>query len=157
MRTRVALAVATLLASFAGMASMASASRLPTLLTIGGGAFRVRPTTIDYTGDGTGVIGILPRARPRGSAGRGSLAWRYWTQTSAYGVGTIWLDDCTPDCAAGTLYAHPGTVLAYRVRNSRFTRLKLRFRYHGHAVTDIRSISRNHGYWQYGIVSQTGF
>lgn len=37
-----------------------------------------------------------------------NMTWRTWNSTVAIGTGTEKLDDCTPDCAAGTL--HPVRV-----------------------------------------------
>src|SRR5947209_6570154 len=123
MRMRHALAAMTVVGC---LAAPAAAAARPTLLTGDGHTFSVRPQTIIYTGDGTGIIGELPRKEA------GEWQWRNWKSGSAYGVGTIWLDDCIPNCAAGTYHSHDGSVYASRVRHGHFTRMKLRFHYRGH-------------------------
>lgn len=39
-----------------------------------------------------------------------NMTWPVWTRTGAVGTGTEQLDDCTPNCAAGTLHAVRVTV-----------------------------------------------
>jgi hypothetical protein len=38
------------------------------------------------------------------------MTWPTWTATEAVGTGTEKIDDCTPNCAAGTLHALRVTV-----------------------------------------------
>jgi hypothetical protein len=38
------------------------------------------------------------------------MTWATWNSTAAVGAGTEKLDDCTPDCASGTLHAVPVRV-----------------------------------------------
>ena len=119
----------------------------------GSDAFAVRPPSIGYTGDGTGVIGKLP-ARP----GAGRLDWEVWSDRVAYGVGTVWLDDCTPDCAQGGFHAYSGRVLADRVVDGHFTRMTILIEYGTHYVTDIRVLRRaGPRSYQWAILSQVGF
>jgi hypothetical protein len=42
------------------------------------------------------------------------MAWPTWNSTVAVGTGTEQLDDCTPNCAEGTLHAVPVTVTLSR-------------------------------------------
>ena len=42
------------------------------------------------------------------------MTWATWNSTAATGSGTEKLDDCTPDCAAGTLHSVPVTVTLSR-------------------------------------------
>jgi len=42
------------------------------------------------------------------------MTWSTWNSTVAVGAGTEKLDDCTPNCAAGTLHAVPVTVTLSR-------------------------------------------
>ena len=42
------------------------------------------------------------------------MTWQTWNSTVAVGTGTEKLDDCTPDCAAGTLHAVPVRVTMSR-------------------------------------------
>jgi hypothetical protein len=114
----------------------AAAHGLPRLLTKEDStSFAIRPQTIGYTEDGTGAIGRFPRRKPRGS-----LDWRGWTYVGAYAVGTIWLDDCRPDCADGKFHPFEASVLADHVRNGVFTRITLHYWYYGRRVTDIRTL-----------------
>ncbi len=135
------------------MSAVAQGSGLPSLLTESyGNSFEVRPASIGYTGDGTGVIGRLPnRAEP------GSVEWKTWDRREAYGVGTIWLDDCNPDCAEGSFHSYRGSVRADRPSAGHFTRMTVRFRYGSHRVTDIRVLQHMPPYYSWGIQKQTGF
>jgi YVTN family beta-propeller protein len=38
------------------------------------------------------------------------ITWSSWTATSAQGHGTLYLNDCTPDCAGGTFQTSPTSV-----------------------------------------------
>ncbi|HEX7163779.1 MAG TPA: hypothetical protein VF223_21380 [Trebonia sp.] len=42
------------------------------------------------------------------------MTWATWNSTVAIGTGTEKLDDCTPDCAAGTLHSVPVDVTLSR-------------------------------------------
>jgi hypothetical protein len=42
------------------------------------------------------------------------MTWSTWNSTAAAGTGTEKLDDCTPDCASGTLHSVPVTVVLSR-------------------------------------------
>lgn len=137
----------------AGHAST-SAKRLPTLLTqLPGPPFRVRPGRVIYTGDGSGILG-----GPRGRKHRfGRLTWHHWTQQSGFATGVAWLDNCTPSCAQGTFEPFGARVNVFRVRHGHFTRLTIRFRYHGRRVTDRRVLMRLGRGYAWAIGSQTGF
>ncbi len=56
------------------------AARLPSLLTGWNGRYTVRPTSIYYTGDGSGVVGVLRRRGGLGGPGRGYLHWKAWNE-----------------------------------------------------------------------------
>lgn len=132
------------------MAGPAAASRLPTILTVSvGNEFAVRPSTIDYSGTGTGVIGKF-------SPKQGHWHWQRWNRASADGTGTIWIDDCVPLCIAGTFHAYNGNVLANRVRNGHFTLIKLQYRYQGRTVTDIRGLAHVGAYYSWYIIGPAG-
>jgi hypothetical protein len=45
-----------------------------------------------------------------GTTSMWDMTWPTWNSTAAVGRGTEKLDDCTPDCASGTLHAVPVTV-----------------------------------------------
>ena len=57
--------------------------------------------------------------------------WDRWTGTSAASRGTLWVDDCRPDCAAGHYHRYPATVTLSRVAHRKgvsfFSRMRLRY------------------------------
>ena len=129
----------------AGAPAAAHAKALPTLFTSSG--FAVRPATVVYTGDGTGILGKLPPSHRRGR-----MHWNVWSSRRAQANATVWIDDCNPSCAQGKYHAYSGTVLANRVRNGHFTRLTIRFRFKGHNALDVRALRHN----EWAIVRQVG-
>lgn len=135
----------------AGATAHASRARLP-VLTTDFGAPRVRPATIGYTGDGSGIIGRLPSNAYHHVVGRrpGFLHWTTWTGTHAAATGTVWLLSCTPSCAASPFYRYRVTITAGRVRDGQFTRLTLYYTYQGQQVVDRRCVRPPYG--SYGIV-----
>jgi hypothetical protein len=113
---------------------------LPGLLVWDGHGFAVRPSTIYYTGDGSGVIGRLPSAYRAVGKRPGGLRWKVWNGTRAIGVGTVWIKSCVPDCAGSPFYSHRLTITATRVRHGYFTSMTLRYPYGGKPVTDRRCV-----------------
>ncbi|MHB8491629.1 MAG: hypothetical protein ACYDA6_05360 [Solirubrobacteraceae bacterium] len=72
---------------------------------------QVKPTTIIYTGDGTGFLGgASARARHSG------IKWTKWTTTVALGKGFNQLNDCSPSCAGGTFHGYPVRIEQWRPR-----------------------------------------
>lgn len=134
--------------------SLASA-RLPGVLTQEAHhPFAVRPASIGYTGDGTGILG----GQDGSSARRpGHLHWKIYTNRQGLAFGVNWLNDCEPDCAEGEFHPVPVTVHVFAPRNGHFTRLTLQFTYNGESVTDRRGIrhfgSGGFSYWAYYIIS----
>jgi hypothetical protein len=59
--------------------------------------------------------------------------WSHWTASSAFARGTLWVDNCRPNCAAGHYVRYPASVTLSRVAAhkgaSYFSRLTLRY-YH---------------------------
>ena len=57
--------------------------------------------------------------------------WDHWTPASAVSHGTLWVDDCRPDCAAGHYHRYPATVTLSRAEHragvSFFSRMRLRY------------------------------
>jgi hypothetical protein len=106
--------------------------------------WEVRPAQILYTGDGTGRLGGFDGT---GLVHPGHLKWASWTQTQAKGSGAVWLDDF------GKVTAHRVTVRAFRPVKERFTRLTLRYSYHGKLIVDRRGIWRTGSLWSYYIIS----
>ncbi len=59
--------------------------------------------------------------------------WSHWTASSAFAQGTLWVDNCQPNCAAGHYVKYPASVSLSRVAAHQgaryFSRLTLRY-YH---------------------------
>lgn len=59
--------------------------------------------------------------------------WSHWTAGSAFAWGTLWVDNCQPNCAAGHYVKYPASVSLSRVASHRgvsyFSRMTLRY-YH---------------------------
>jgi hypothetical protein len=70
---------------------------------------QVKPTSITYTGDGTGLLG---GANVRnGSSG---IDWTKWTTGVAFGTGFNQLNNCTPSCAGGKFHSYPVKIEMWR-------------------------------------------
>lgn len=129
------LAIALLTSGQASARRDAASARapLPTLLTGWYARYTVRPTSIYFTGDGSGLIGKL---RPHGGLsgpGRGFLRWTKWTRRSAAASGTLWLKLGVP---AFSPYTRFGLMLTVgRVRHGHFTRMTLHYRESGRRQT----------------------
>jgi hypothetical protein len=61
--------------------------------------------------------------------------WAHWTRTSAATRGTLWVDNCQPDCASGHFRTYPARVtlsrVAYRKGVLFFSRMRLRYQHSG--------------------------
>ena len=110
--------------------------------------WQVRPASILYTGDGSGILGGFDGT---GIGHPGHLRWLSWTTERAVGSGAVWIDNCNPDCASGTFTAHAVKVTASRPVRGHFTRLTLRYSYRHRARADRRAIGRIGGAWSYYI------
>jgi hypothetical protein len=108
--------------------------------------YAVRPHAIFYTGDSTGILGVLPRGAPAVGKQPGFLNWKTWNRARAYAVGTVWLKNCLPDCASSQFRRYSVAVTATLPRHGRFSTMTLRYRIRGHLVTDVRCDS-GHGYF----------
>lgn len=73
--------------------------------------FKVKPATIDY-----GMGQAFFAGRHRSGAHYGPLKWTSWTSNSAEGSGRNWIDNCRPNCAAGTYHSVPVDLKAWRPR-----------------------------------------
>jgi hypothetical protein len=85
----------------------------PTFLsaTTAYGGLQVKPATITYTGDGTGLLaGASVRNRQSG------IDWSKWTTDLALGTGFNQLNNCEPDCAGGTFTGYPVKIELWRPR-----------------------------------------
>ena len=81
------------------------------------------PARVVYLAEGGSVGGTKVRApgcaagcqlSGDGTTGLWDMTWATWNSTAASGTGTEKLDDCTPDCAAGTLRSVPVRVALSR-------------------------------------------
>lgn len=133
--------------------STAAAKQPPRLFTgdttgfFGEEPFEVEPAVISYTGDGTGILG-----GPREPGHRfGSLRWKRWGARKAVGVGKDWINDCKPSCGGGSFDPVRARVQASKVRNGRFRRLTIRFRYHGRWRVDRRVLHYTPDYYFWAI------
>jgi hypothetical protein len=114
------------------------ASKLPRLLVASGGSsWRIRPAQILYTGEGTGRLEGL---KGSGLVHPGALKWTSWTATQAMGSGAVWIDEL------GRVTARPVQVRAFRPVRGHFTRLTLRYSYHGKRYIDRRRL------WRTGVL-----
>lgn len=57
--------------------------------------------------------------------------WRVWNHRRAVGTGVAFVDDCVPNCAAGTLHRHHVTIRLTRPRHLCGARFFTRFRLSG--------------------------
>ena len=138
--------LATVVLSVALATSALGAARLPTLLTGWYGHYTVRPSSVYYTGDGSGVLGVLRRRDGLSGPGRGDLHWTAWSAAGASGEGTVWLKLATPTATSPFTRFAVHVVLA-RPRNGHFTRMTLHYRLRGRAVADARCVpDRGHVY-----------
>jgi hypothetical protein len=92
--------------TFAAGASAAMAA-LPGVTSEGSAPPKVKPTTIVYTGDGSG---LFAGAKQVSKTNFGAIHWSKWTKTKAAGSGGNWLNDCKPDCARGKFHGYPVTL-----------------------------------------------
>jgi len=99
---------------------------------------QVRPRIVSYTGDGTGYLG--GRASRPGHQDHGGLRWRSWKRGSAFATGFAWLNNCRPDCARGHFHPYRATVRVRRPQHAIFTRMTIKFRFHGHQTYDHRAL-----------------
>lgn len=90
---------------------------------------QVRPGTIIYTGDGSGLLA------GRGTRSRhpqfGRLHWTSWKTSEGRAFGADWVNNCLPFCAAGTFTPYPVNIRVYRPRTLEghriFTRMQVTY------------------------------
>lgn len=128
-----------------------AARRLPTLLTGWYRRYAVRPSTIYYTGDGSGVLGVLRRGGGERGRGRGFLRWTRWGTRGAHGIATVWIKRGTPT-ATSRFSRFAATVDAARVRGGHFTRMTLHYRLARRAVSDMRCVPDRGRVAQWGVL-----
>jgi hypothetical protein len=155
-RTFTVLALTCVLAGTLPSASWAT--RLPGLLT-GQSVrhpFQVRPAVVGFTGDGSAFLGGFDGGTADDHFGH--MSWPSWTAALAQGTGAVWINSCEPSCAGGSYSPSAVTVRAFAPREGHFTRVTLRFDYHGEAVVEelgvklFRASPQVEGFYQYVIV-----
>jgi opacity protein-like surface antigen len=96
----IAVAVAVLAASGASAALAA----VPGVTSEASTPPKVKPKTIVYTGDGSGLFAGATKVS---KTNFGSIHWSKWNKTKAVGSGGNWLNDCKPSCASGKFHGYP--------------------------------------------------
>jgi hypothetical protein len=113
----------------------------------GQSGFKLRPATILVSGDGSGWLG----GDGFGDVGDyGTIHWTKFRRPGARGDGRIFINDCDPDCAGGTVSNWKAIFRAWRVRKGRFTRLSARYVRDGETVTTrwkLQVSSPTYAYW----------
>ena len=110
-------------------------------------AFAVRPHTIWYTGNNTGILGRLPKHHRAVGKRPGFLHWKTWTRKRAYAVGTLWAKSCVPNCAKSWFSRSHVTVTLSDPRHGHFGKMTLRYTYQGRRVVDTRCNYTGFTYW----------
>jgi hypothetical protein len=121
---------AVMLALLAGAAPAAATGSSPRLLRFDDATrFVVRPATLSFGADGgVQVTGPGVSASALHAGHDGHIRWTRWNATGARGLGTVWINQCRPNCAAGHFASYPVRVQASQVVNGRYTRLALSYR-----------------------------
>lgn len=148
-RSVVAFAVALSAAMSIAATGPASADINTVLVNDSSSTFKVRPSLIGYTGDGTGYFG-----RRTWGGKRGYVKWQKWGSYSARGVGTVWLNNCQPACYNGKWKSRKGWIQLGAPRNGKFTTMTVTFRRGNRMVSDTRKIRRVDTYWIWAIVNR---
>lgn len=135
--------------------ALGSGSALPKLPTQigppGKGDLNAKPTSITYTGDGSGFFAGGPKANNRAKP----LDWSSWTATGGQGSGFNWLNDCTPNCAGGTFHRFAVKLDAYSPKHLGghlvFTRMKVTYTgkmpKHATSTQLWKVVYQSHGYF----------
>jgi hypothetical protein len=129
-RVFVAVAAAALGLAVVGPGALAAhrshAGPLPTVAVApppgDGPAYAIRPHTIWYTGDSTGILGRIAKTVPAVGKRPGFLHWKWWTRTSAYAVGTDWYRS---GGGAGAFHRVSVTVALSDPRDGHFVKMTL--------------------------------
>jgi len=138
--------VATVAVVVVSGSSAVAAGSLPKLATgaVPGYAplYAVRPHTIWFTGDSTGIIGRIARDVPAAGKRPGFLHWKTWTRERAYGVGTLWYRS---GGGAGRFQRYPVaiTITLTDPRAGHFVKMTL----HEGSVVDMRCNPPGITYW----------
>jgi hypothetical protein len=89
---------------------LAALPRSPASLGASAKSLKIKPRSIVFTGDGTGLL-----SGPNANSTSG-ISWTSWTATSALGAGAEQVNNCEPSCAAGKFTAYPVKIEQWRPR-----------------------------------------
>jgi hypothetical protein len=96
------------------------------------GKGELEPATILVSGDGSGVLGGKGFGDP---PDYGRIRWQRFNRSGARGSGLMFINDCDPDCAGGTMHGSKAAIRAWRVRKGHYTRLSARYEHNGKTTT----------------------
>ncbi len=123
---------------------------------------QIKPATITYTGDGTGLLGGS-NVRDQKSG----IDWTKWTSDLALGSGFNQLNNCTPSCGGGTFHGYPVKIEMWRPRTLGgtlvFTRMTIFYkrrrppRAQSHYTFTDTYISGTGGGYSWGPPSEEGY
>jgi hypothetical protein len=141
--TTIAAGIALAAGLAGGLASPARASL--------GIALASTQTTVLYDAPGRTLGWASPSVQPKyvtldagGNVFVHTWSWAYWTSTIAESHGTLWVNTCTPDCAAGHYAYYAASLKLYRTESHGgtryFSRMELSY-YHGWQRTYIFSFN----------------
>lgn len=103
-RTQAILGTTVILGLAAPAALAASLPKLPDASGhLGSGQFKVKPASILISGDGSFYFDGRKKSHNRAAP----LSWSSWTATAGHGTGFAWINNCKPNCAAGTFHQYP--------------------------------------------------
>ena len=127
---KTSIAVLSAVAALA-VAAVPALAAMPALVTAVGTPSatnpEVLPGAIFYTGDGSAFLA----GRGHSARHTGSIDWTSYGATQAAGQAAQWINNCTPNCAAGRFTSYPVTLRAFspKVVGGRdiFTRLQVTY------------------------------
>ncbi len=151
-RVTLLVAVGALVGVPAALGSGTALPKLPTQIgPPGKGDLQAKPSSITYSGDGSaffaGAKGSNNRAKP--------LTWSSWTASGGQGSGFNWLNNCKPNCAAGTFHTFAVKLDAYSPKRVGghliFSRIKVTYTgqmpKHANRTQTWKVVYQSHGYF----------
>ena len=128
----------------------AAGPRAPQLLTNVGDSFRVRPAMVVFGMVAITGSHVTPTAYRAGHFGH--IVWVRWSSNEALGRGRAWV----PNDSEKTLRPYPATVRAWRVRDSRYTRVQWTYGTGRHPDTEWDDLLRFGQSYDWRVVRYTG-
>ena len=121
----------------------ALAASLPKLANGESARFSVRPHSILLSADGALYVG-----GSKSSSGKvGAIAWSSWGSSRARGSGSLWVNNCKPDCVSGKFSGHKVSISASNVSGGDFRSLTLSCTVGGKSKTDTLSLRKAGSIW----------